>query len=216
MSIESKLGNRARKVNLHRTTRKNLPLRRILVPTTQASSLVTSTFLLPSNQLLGVPARLLGNFDTAEHARDLVDSLAVRESLNSGEGSAFLDFLLDDEVSVSDGGDLRQVGHADHLMVDCHLFEFFTNDFGDSPSNSRIHLIEEQCRNHARRQDQRFQREHQAREFPAGGDLCEGFHRFSRIRRKIELYLVHTSLGELFAANEKWRDIGLFIVGDEE
>src|SRR5439155_10337984 len=116
------LGNRARKVNLHRTTRKNLTLRRILVPTTQHASLVTQCFLLPSNQLLGVPSRLLGNFDTAEHARDLVDSLAVRESLNSSEGSAFLDFLLDDEVSVSDGGDLRQVSHADHLMVDCHLF----------------------------------------------------------------------------------------------
>ena len=66
-----------------------------------------SDLLLASHHLFGVPARLLGDLDAAQHARQLGDAVAFGEILNARESPTLFNRFLHHEVSVGHGRDLR-------------------------------------------------------------------------------------------------------------
>jgi hypothetical protein len=121
LSNELKVEKRAEKVKPRSTANTKQALELVAPFYSELITRYSVLTLLAPNQLLGVAASLLGDFDAAEHARHFVHPLSVQEPLDPGEGSPFLDIFLDDEVSVGQGGDLRQMSHADDLMVRCHL-----------------------------------------------------------------------------------------------
>ena len=66
-----------------------------------------SGLLLASHHLFGVPARLLGDLDAAQHARQLGDAVAFGEILNARKSPTLFNRFLHHEVSVGHGRDLR-------------------------------------------------------------------------------------------------------------
>ena len=75
----------------------------------------------------GVFARRGGEFDPAQHAGDLFDTGRGIQLFDTGARSAARFGLADEELVVAAGGDLRQVGDAQHLMA----FTQFTQQFAD-------------------------------------------------------------------------------------
>ena len=73
---------------------------------------------------------------------NFADPLPFVQLSDPREGPPFLDFFLHDEMGVGHGGDLRQMGHADHLMVRGHLFELFTDDFRHPAADAGIDFVE--------------------------------------------------------------------------
>ena len=92
-------------------------------------------------------ARLFGDLYAAEHSRHFTDTRFLREPLDAGKSSAILDFFFHFKMGVRQRGDLRQVRHANYLMVRRYLLEFFTDDFGDPPANTGVDLVKEQSYN---------------------------------------------------------------------
>src|SRR5262245_20051431 len=97
-------------------------------------------------------ARLFGDFDPAEHARDFGDPLFVRQPLNLSKSPSFFNLLVYDEVDIRERSDLRQMSNADDLMARCDLLEFFADDLCNSSTHTAVNLIKEQRGDHSRRE----------------------------------------------------------------
>ena len=70
-----------------------------------------------SQQLPGRHERRIGHARAPQHRGDLPDPLLARQRRDGCHGPAITDGLGDLEMGVGVGGDLRQVGHAQHLVV---------------------------------------------------------------------------------------------------
>src|ERR1044071_965023 len=90
---------------------------------------VDTKSLLPAHHFLGMTARLFGDGHAAEHARQFADAIAFVQMAHPGKSPSLLDFFLNDEMGVGQGGYLRQVGHTDHLMMRGYQFQLFADDF---------------------------------------------------------------------------------------
>ena len=97
---------------------------------------------------------------------------------------------------VGEGGDLRQMGDAEHLTATGECRELSPDDFRDRAADPGIDLVE----NHGRRVDlfesHRLDRQHDARELAAGGDTTQHALIFARVGRKEELQGVGSARGK--------------------
>src|SRR5713226_434279 len=90
-----------------------------------------------SDQLARRAAKLVGDFGAAEHPRDLFDPLSLHQRAHAAAGRAAPFFFFDQEMSVGEGGDLRQMGHAQHLMKAREFLELASDDLGDRAADAR-------------------------------------------------------------------------------
>src|SRR3990172_968114 len=135
----------------------------------------------------GLPIGLVA---AAQHLRQLGQALFGGQRAHRGESpSAALDFL-DAEVLMAVGGQLRQVGDAQHLVVARQAPQLLPHDAADAPADPLIDLVEDQSRRLVGASQDALQAEHQARRLAAGGDLGQRLQPFPRIGRYLELCLV--------------------------
>jgi hypothetical protein len=75
-------------------------------------------------------------------------------------------------VQLGEGGDLRQVGDAQHLMVRRELGEATPDAVGRAAADPRIDLVEDEHHARTRRTRGPGERQEQTRELAARGHLC--------------------------------------------
>ncbi|MDQ6618689.1 MAG: hypothetical protein M3Z31_03160, partial [Pseudomonadota bacterium] len=68
-------------------------------------------------QLLCVGASFRGDGAPGEHSRKLFDAVVRPESIDVGADARLVALFHDPVVSVGECGDLRQMGHAQHLPL---------------------------------------------------------------------------------------------------
>src|SRR5439155_27242701 len=140
----------------------------------------------------GVLQHRVRNPASGEHAREFLGSLlAAFEVLRDGDGAPAAFELFDVEVVVREARDLGKVGDAQHLRVARQALEALADGFRYAPADSRVNLVEDEGGCYSPRRPSgptacsagsagtgptyySLESQHQAREFPARGDLFEG------------------------------------------
>ena len=79
--------------------------------------------------------------------------------------------LGDAEMALGLRRDLRRMGDGENLDAGCEPRQPLADRLGDRAADARIDLVEDQRRRRAAIGKHDFQRQHEAREFAAGGDL---------------------------------------------
>ena len=92
--------------------------------------------------------------------------------------------LGDAQMSARARRDLRRMGHGQHLHARGEPREALADGVGDRAADARVDLVEDQRRRRAAIGEHDFQRQHEAREFAARGDL----HQRPRPRARIGLH----------------------------
>src|SRR5687767_7013219 len=147
------------------------------------------TTLRPSGgreQLLGVAAGGGVGCLGAEHATQLGHHAVALERLDGRERGARLGGLLDPEVACGQGGDLREVGDAEHLPGVRERPQALADGASRLTAYARVDLVEHERARLARARD-RHEREHHARELAARGGVANGRRRDARVRGEQEL-----------------------------
>ena len=142
-------------------------------------------------------------FRVTQHPSNLADTVFAVDLLDVARRDAAAGLLGDDEVMVGARGDLWKMGDDEHVVP--------LGDFRESRADLRthlaadalVHLIEHQRRDGIVLGEDHLEREHQARQLAAGGDLREQF----RLQSGVELHL------ELHAFSPQPRDRFVFING---
>src|SRR4051812_47262884 len=122
----------------------------------------------------GLVTRDLGNALAADHFREFFDPRRAMDERDGGLGDAIIDALADGEVAVGITRYLRQVRDAQDLLMHGELAQFFADDRAKTAADVRVNLVEDQHADAVGLGEDSFEREHDAREFPARGDLAEG------------------------------------------
>ena len=81
--------------------------------------------------------------------------------------------LADAVVRVALRGDLRQVGHAQHLALRAERAQFLADDLGDGAADAGIDFVEHHRRHGIQAERGDFDRQRDARQFAARGDLAQ-------------------------------------------
>lgn len=100
----------------------------------------------------------------AKHARDFHHALVAIEDPRVRSGDAGARAFRDDDVMVRPCGNLWQVGDREHLMVRGNTPHGLTHLEPNAATNSRIDLVEDERWNVVEASENRFQREHHARQ----------------------------------------------------
>ncbi|HEV7988946.1 MAG TPA: hypothetical protein VGP23_10705 [Candidatus Binataceae bacterium] len=75
----------------------------------QSNARATLSIVGASDQLARRAAKFVGDFGAAEHPRDLFDPLGLHQRAHAAAGRAAPFLFFDQEMSVGEGGDLRQM-----------------------------------------------------------------------------------------------------------
>ena len=114
------------------------------------------------------------------------DSSATRGSPATGVTVATvrppLLLLLDDHLCVREGGDLREVGHAEHLVPPTEVGEEATDRGAGLTPDPGVDLVEHQRRRRLREHE--AQRQHRTGELAAGRGPGERSCRLARVRAR--------------------------------
>src|SRR5579875_2775076 len=94
--------------------------------------------------LLRVTERRLRHRRSADHARDLFGAFGRSQQTNGGVRAPLLLLLLNQEVLIGEGRDLRQVGHAKHLLDARQSLQLAPDRFRRAPANPDIDFVEDQ------------------------------------------------------------------------
>ena len=86
-----------------------------------------------------------GDLCAGDHAGDFVGAGAVVEKADFGFGAAVGLALVDEEVLVGEGGDLRQVGDAENLLAAAEGFEFLADSFRGAAADTDVDFVEDKC-----------------------------------------------------------------------
>ena len=103
-------------------------------------------FLRVGQQLRGVGQGFVGEVDPAEHARDFLDTLLALQVRYGGAGVRAAALLVHEQVLMPLCGDLRQVGHAQHLAAFAQAAQQLADHFGGRAADADVHLVEHQRR----------------------------------------------------------------------
>src|SRR5690348_17436564 len=138
--------------------------------------------------LRGMSARGLGDPEAAQHARDLLDARIAVERLHARQRAARPGRLRHLELLARVNRDLREVRDAEHLVVPPQGLQELAHDLRDAAADARIHLVEDERRHRRLAREEHLDRERDARELAAGGDLRERRERLARVRRDAQLH----------------------------
>ena len=89
--------------------------------------------------------------------------------------------LFDQIVMISHRGDLRQMGDADHLLFRRKRRKLLADTLRRNAGYTGVNLVEHHGGNRIAPGKNIFQREHDAAELTAGGDMADASGRFSGI-----------------------------------
>ena len=111
----------------------------------------------------------------AEHPRDFGDARLVVQRGHAGLGGVVVAVFFDAVVRVGVGGDLWQVGDAQHLPALPEGVQQAADGIGDFATDAGVDFVEDDGRRRGRGfvQAGDFDGEADAREFAAGGDFGE-------------------------------------------
>ena len=156
--------------------------------------------LPPHEQLAGRDANAIGHRRPAQHTGDLLDPRLFVEPRHGGPRPAGVDALLDLEVRVGGGGNLRQVRDAQYLKCGPERAQFRADDISHPPADAGIDLVEDQPRGlgasgppggigeaSPRGRRQRLDGQHNPRELAARNDPRQRPQILPRVRRHEEL-----------------------------
>jgi len=90
--------------------------------------------------------RLLGQVDAAEHSRDFLDAAVLIQFCDGSAGFIRPASLVHEQVVMSLGGDLRQVGDGQHLAALAEAAQQLANDLRGGAADTHVDFIEHQCR----------------------------------------------------------------------
>src|SRR5579862_5180407 len=96
------------------------------------------------DHLRGVLEACFRDFCAGQHARDFVGASAVVEDTNLSLGAAVVFALLDSEMLIGEGSDLREVCNAENLLRAAESLELLADGFGGAASDSDIDFVEDQ------------------------------------------------------------------------
>src|SRR5262249_38172933 len=96
--------------------------------------------------------------------------------------------LLDGKVVVGEGGDLWQVGDAEHLTGAAERGELPPDDLRDRAADPGVDFVEDDGRRVSLFESYGLDRQHDARELPAGGEASEGARIFAWVGREVEFH----------------------------
>ena len=102
----------------------------------------------------------------------------------------FFDDLLHLEVLVAKGRQLRQVGDDHHLVLAAQTPQFFPDRPADAAADALVNFIEDERGNLVGTRQHILECQHQAGSLAAGGDLCQRFQAFARVRLHQEFHFV--------------------------
>jgi hypothetical protein len=128
-----------------------------------------------------------GAFHAGEHARQLGDAAGVVQQPHRGAGVALGGVLLDREVAVGVGGDLRQVGDDQHLVVAGELGQAAADRGGGAAADPGVDLVEHQRRRAVHPGEHDPQRQHDPRQLAAGGGPGQRPQRRAGVGGQLEL-----------------------------
>ena len=95
-----------------------------------------------SQHFAGVRARLIGNVNAAEHARDLVDSVGRTQGLDARACHLPIGVLNHSKLRVGLGGHLRKMRDTKHLRASPQFAQLAADDFRGAAANTGIDLVE--------------------------------------------------------------------------
>ena len=105
-------------------------------------------------------------------------------------------------MRIADGGNLRQMGHADDLTAAGNIEHLLADHLRHASGHAGIDLIEHHSVDAAGIHADGFERQHNSRQFAARGNLCQRHQRFAGIRRNHEHNAIRAAgRGPLFRTN---------------
>lgn len=93
---------------------------------------------------------------------DFAHALVGAQFVDDGHGAVVEDLLVDVVVGVGEGGDLRQVGDDDDLVVGGEHPQLFADDLPAAPADTGVDFVEDERGRGVCPGENGFQREHQA------------------------------------------------------
>jgi hypothetical protein len=106
-----------------------------------------------------VIARAIRDRRAAEHPRQFLGSFRLVERLEPRARRAAAHLLRDPQLMVRLGGDLRQVGDAQHLAVRRECAQLSPDHFRDRAADAGVDLVEDEAGEVCRRDGRDLQRE---------------------------------------------------------
>jgi hypothetical protein len=144
-----------------------------------------------------VVARALRDLRAAEHPGQFFDARLTVERLEAGARRPAGRLLAHPHLVLGLRRHLRQVRHAQHLPGHSEHAQLPTDHLGHRAADPGVHLVEHEAGQVERIQRGHLQREADARELAAGGDLGQRAGRLARVRAHQEFDFVRTKLGGL-------------------
>src|ERR1700678_805188 len=140
-----------------------------------------------SDHLAGVLLAGLGDHSAAQHACDFLNAGAVVKQAHLDFGAAVVFALLDEKMLVGEGGDLRKMCNAEHLLDAAQGFEFLAYCFGSAAADADVDFVEDQrargdglfARTAASLLHADLEGQHDAAHFAAGSDFVERLERLA-------------------------------------
>ena len=83
-------------------------------------------------------------FRAAQHACDFFGSIFSGHLADGGAGASGGFFLFNHVVMIAEGGDLRQVGHAQHLIAAGERLELLADRLRGPSANASIDFVKNQ------------------------------------------------------------------------
>ena len=158
----------------------------------------------------------------AQHAGEFGDARRFLEALDLRNSAAVLDLFEDDEMGRGGGGDGREVGDAEHLMLPGDLAHFVADGVGGFAADVGIDLIEDQHGHLVFAGEDGLEGEHHPRHFAGGGDGAERACGFAGVGCELKLDDVQTragrakiGVGEFLGADAFERDVKLALLKAE-
>lgn len=95
--------------------------------------------------LLGILQGGLGHLRAAQHPCHFLQPLLFPKQPDRGARPALHFLLLDHEMLIGEGRNLRQMGHAQYLLHSRQGFQLLTYRLGCPSADADVNLIEDQC-----------------------------------------------------------------------
>ena len=125
------------------------------------------------DQAFGGGAGLVGDLGAGQHAGDLLAPFLGRHLGDAGGDplALFQRVLADEIMAVGARRHLRGVGHRQHLHAGGELGQPHADGVGHGAADAGVDLVEHQSRRRAAVGEHHLERQQEARQFAAGGDL---------------------------------------------
>ena len=133
----------------------------------------------------------------AHDASDLLYAALKVEKMYLCHCTVIFVMLLDHELGIRHHGDLAQMRHAQHLTRARDLTELDADLLRCLAGDAGVDLIKDQRGDAVTIGDDRFERQHDARELASRGDFGDGLRNFSLVRGDQEGHGIHALNGQL-------------------